>query len=154
MIDNGAFTELLLETLSVHGDLLGDGVAPTEGGWLTGQPNANVFRPYSVLVSGGMQPVQSPNLIKTDRPDYNASWSLRHFGGSRKQCDWIAQQFRDQIYTLRGLTFGADTYKINSVSPLSIGAVSRNDQVDPPYWQAFDNLTILVTPFQVRQTSP
>lgn len=145
MIDHGALTDALLAHLA-EVELIGDGVAPSGGGWVEGQPNVVAFRPYAVLVDGGMQPITSPNLIKTSRPDWTASWSLRYFGGSRKQCDWIAGLFRPAIEGLRGQTFGIDPHKIRSVDPLMMGAVSRNDQVDPPYWQAFDSLTLQITP--------
>lgn len=145
MIDHGSLTDLLLTHLGAV-ELIGDGAAPGEGGWLSGQPNVDAFRPYAVLVDGGMQPIMSPNLIKTSRPDWTASWSLRYFGGSRKQCEWIAGIFRPAIEGLRGQSFGSDPHKIRSLEPFMFGAVSRNDQVDPPYWQAFDNLTMQVTP--------
>jgi hypothetical protein len=127
-------------------ELVGDGVAPPEGGWLQGQPNVSAFRPYLVLVDGGMNPIQTPQLIRTDRPDWNAMWSFRYFGGSRRQVEWIAGQFRPTIHLLRGLEFGTDVYQILNVHPLMMGAVTRNDQVDPPYWQSLDNLTMQVTP--------
>lgn len=147
MIDHGALTDaLLLQLRTASGELLGDGMAPPEGGWLEGQPNVDVFRPYGVLVDGGLNPVQSPALVKTSRPDWTSSWSFRYFGGSRKQVDWIASQFRTEIEGLRGLVFGTDPHKILTVEPLMMGAVNRNDQVDPPYWQAFDNLTMQITP--------
>lgn len=151
MIDHGAFTDALLDALG-DVELIGDGIAPSGGGWLMGQPNVVSFRPYGVLVDGGMTPIQSPQLVKTDRPDWSASWSIRYFGGSRKQCEWIAGQFRPSIPELRGMEFGTDVHRIINVSPLMMGAVMRNDQVDPPYWQVFDNLTIHVTPRNAKAT--
>jgi hypothetical protein len=145
VIDHGALTDIILEYMG-QVELIGDGIAPSGGGWVSGQPNVVAFRPYMVLVDGGMNPIQTPNLIKTDRPDWSASWSMRYFGGSRRQCEWIAGQFRPSIAGLRGLEFGEDQHRILNVNPLMMGAVMRNDQVDPPYWQAFDNLTMHVTP--------
>lgn len=145
MIDHGALTDALLAALS-EVELVGDGVAPLDGGWLQGQPNVAAFRPYMVLVDGGMNPIQTPQLLRTDRPDWTAAWSFRYFGGSRKQVEWIAGQFRPSIAGLRGLEFGTDVHRVLNVYPLMMGAVTRNDQVDPPYWQAFDNLTMHVTP--------
>ena len=145
MIDHGALTDVMLTALA-QVELVGDGAAPPEGGWIMGQPNVDAFRPYLVLVDGGMQPIPSPQLIKTDRPDWNASWSFRYFGGSRKQCEWIAGIFRPTIHLFRGLEFGVDVHRILNVNPLMMGAVTRNDQVDPPYWQVIDNLTMHVTP--------
>jgi hypothetical protein len=145
VIDHGALTDAILGVLSPI-ELLGDGVAPTGGGWVMGQPNVVGFRPYGVLVDGGLNPVTSPQLLKTNRPDWRASWTLRYVGGSRSQCDWIAGMFRPAIVNLLNLEFGEDVHRVLSVDPLMMGAVTRNDQVDPPYWQASDNLTLQITP--------
>ena len=149
MIDHGALTDAILLALA-EVELMGDGIAPPDGGWLMGQPNVVAFRPYGVLVDGGMNPIQSPQLSGLTTPDWTASWSMRYFGGSRKQCEWIAGQFRPSIAGLRGLEFGEDVHKIVNVNPLMMGAVTRNDQVDPPYWQSFDNLTMHVTPHNAK----
>lgn len=151
MIDHGALTDAVLASLiGATGELLGDGVAPGEGGWVMGQPNTDVFRPYGVLVDGGMNPIQTPNLIRTGRPDWTATWSLRYFGGSRKQCEWIAGVFRPAIEVMRGMVFGTDPHLVRTVDPLMMGSVMRNDQVDPPYWQVIDNLTMQITPQNVK----
>jgi hypothetical protein len=151
VIDHGALTDAILASLGAV-ELMGDGIAPNEGGWIMGQPNVVAFRPYGVLVDGGMMPVESPQLIKGSRTDWKASWSLRYFGGSRQQCDWIAGVFRPEIDRLRNLEFGTDVHRILNTDPLVIGAVMRNDQVDPPYWQASDNLTLHITPRSARGT--
>jgi len=151
VIDHGALTDALLTYLG-RVELVGDGIAPSEGGWLMGQPNVVSFRPYAVLVDGGAQQIMTPNLM-VDRPDWSASWSLRFFGGSRRQCEWIAGQFRPSIAGLRNLEFGEDEHRIVSVDLSMLGSVMRNDQVDPPYWQANDNLVMQVTPRNAKAAS-
>lgn len=149
MIDHAALTDELLVALARTGELIGDGVAPAEGGWLAGQPNVEAFRPYAVLVDGGTNPIRSPNLI-TKRTSWNATWSIRYFGGSRPQCDWIAGKFRLAVEAVMGLEFSnIDPHRIINVDQM-LGPVQRNDQVDPPFWQAFDNVVLHITPINTR----
>lgn len=146
MIDHGALTDLVISQIStVTGELVGDGIAPAGGGWLQGQPNQNVFVPYTVVVSAGAT-VEIDGL--DGRLDFIVNWSLRHFGGSRKQCDWIAQKSRDAIdnepSALITQTFGVDTpYKIIDVRWQNLGAVTRIDTVNPAFWQSYDSFGIV-----------
>lgn len=145
MIDHGALTDRMIETLAqATEERVGDGVAPADGGWLAGQPNVGVFVPYLVLVDGGMIP---RNDVMCDNPDWLATWSVRYFGGSRSQCDWIASKGRNALPSLDRMTFGGlDVYQVQSRDLVSIGAVTRVDQVDPPYWQCFDTVQLLCSP--------
>ena len=140
MLDHGALTDLVLEHLTMQQEvvLIGDGVAPLDGGWQKGQPNQNVFRPYAVLVSGGAGVRENAVFTGID-PTWAVTWSLRSFGGSRKQVDWTAHIVRQAIEGLMKKTFGSPTYKIHAVEWQSLGSVSRLDSTDPPFWQAFDS---------------
>lgn len=146
MIDHGALTDLIISQISTTtGELVGDGIAPADGGWLQGQPNQNIFVPYTVVVSAGA------NVTINDldgRLDFQVNWSLRHFGGSRKQCDWIAQKTRDAIdggpNNLLHQNFGSVMqYKITAIQWQTLGAVSRVDTVNPAFWQAYDSVGIV-----------
>lgn len=139
MIDHGALTERLLAHLSLTVDHVGDGVAPYDGGWLDGQPNSGAFVPYVVLVSQGAYPKVTTFC---NGYDWDVSWSLRSFGGSRKQCDWIALQARESIDAFAQHVFGANPYAVKNVTWGSLGAVQRIDTVDPPYWQSFDSFSL------------
>ena len=141
MIDHGALTDLLVAELATStGELIGDGLAPDGGGWKKGQPNVDVYRPYSVLVSGGAS-VRISTL--TNSKDWMVSWSLRTYAGSRKQCDWMAQKVREAMESTTKQTFGVDQYKIVDVEWKALGPVSRVDAVDPPIWQVFDQVGLL-----------
>ena len=142
MIDHGALTDLVLGHLqTVSGELVGDGIAPADGGWVKGQPNQSVFVPYSVLASGGASPTVTDFRYTFD---WRVSWSLRHFGGSRKQVDWIATKNRSAVEGLLQEHFGvSDEFKIIGMSWDSLGAVNRIDTTNPAFWQAFDSFSFI-----------
>lgn len=143
MIDVGALTEMLLEHLRDGSDaLVGDGIAPKEGGWLQGQPNKDVFRPYLVLVSQGASPRENTPWTGTD-PAWAVTWSLRSFGGSRKQADWVALAGRAAVAGITKRTFGTDEHKVHALEWGGLGSVNRIDSVDPPFWQIFDTFTLV-----------
>lgn len=142
MLDHGALTDAILTQLATSGELIGDGIAPVDGGWLQGQPNQSVFVPYTVLVSTGS------NVMINDLDgnlDWTVNFNLRHFGGSRKQVDWIANKTRSVVdagvNTLLHSTFGtAEVYKVTAIQWQTLGSVNRVDTVNPAFWQCFDNL--------------
>jgi hypothetical protein len=146
MIDHGALTDAILTQLATSGELIGDGIAPLDGGWLQGQPNQSIFVPYTVLVSNGSNPV-------IDGLDGNLDWavnfSLRHFGGARKQVDWVANKTRVAIDAngLHKSTFGTtQVYKIIDIQWQNLGSVSRVDTVNPAFWQSFDTVRFICSP--------
>lgn len=138
MIDTGALTTKVIERFAAHGLLIGDGVAPTAGGWSEGQPNVDRFVAYSTVSFDGAVPAL-PDL--TIKPDWEALFSVRHFGGARKQCDFQATATRGVIDDLRRMTVG--DFTVIAVTWKSLGAMTRVDQTDPPYWQAFDLVALV-----------
>jgi hypothetical protein len=126
--------------LATSGELIGDGIAPIDGGWLQGQPNQSVFVPYTVLVSTGS------NVMINDLDgnlDWTVNFNLRHFGGSRKQVDWVANKTRTSVDTsgLLYATFGTtEVYKVTAIQWQALGAVNRVDTVNPAFWQSFDTV--------------
>ena len=151
MFDHGALTDVVLAHLtaavSTHVTssalpLVGDGIAPTDGGWINGQPGDGVFRPYVVVVSGGAAP-RNLDVSQFD-PGWAVSLSLRSFGGSRKQCDWMATLARTCISTIYHTDFGQG-WQIIGVEWGSLGPVSRIDATAPAFWQVFDNLTLVTS---------
>lgn len=148
MLDVGAMTDLLLGLLTsdgVNADLLvGDGVAPLEGGWTTGTPNTGGFVPYVVLGFEGAMPTNS-DLAYAD-PEWTTRWSMRHYGATREQADWIATAARTRILGALQLPFGTvDPFRSIGINWSSLGAMQRNDATDPPYWSSSDNLNLVVS---------
>ena len=152
MFDHGALTDLVLGYLATafesNVDItsgkeppIGDGVAPAEGGWDAGQAGTGVFVPYVVLVSGGAVPVALD--IANSVPAWGVGFSLRSFGGSRAQCDWIATQSRRALEGIKRSTFGDPVAKVINVQWVTLGPVARNDSTAPPSWGVFDTVTLV-----------
>lgn len=141
MINIGALTDLAFATIATTNLKVGDGVAPVDGGWLSGSANVDAFIPYTVISSVGAA-LALPDLWS--EPDWSATFSLRSYGGSRKQCDFAANVARNAVKTLRDESFGpVNWFKIINVADWRIGSVERLDQVDPPYWQVFDSFSLI-----------
>lgn len=143
MINHGLLTDALISKVSSSsGQLVGDGVAPDGGGWASGQPNQGIFVPYIVVVSQGARVVIEDF---TNKVDWHVTWNTRCFGGSRKQVDWIAQKARESIDEMNKTIFGYEAlpYKVINVDWENLGAVTRIDTVNPPYWQVFDTFSLI-----------
>jgi hypothetical protein len=150
VLDVGLLTDSLLShvtariaslVVSTPRPLVGDGVAPAGGGWLEGQPGQGVFRPYAVVASAGVSPVYQ-NLSSFD-PDWNASFSLRSFGGSRKQCDWMANLSRLAIAGFVPKSVGS--FSVIGLQWGGLGPTSRVDATEPPFWQVFDSFSLVLS---------
>lgn len=151
MISTGAMTQMLLSVLSSSGVLIGDGVAPKEAGWSSGTPNTGEFVAYSVLGFAGASP-SNPEIHHRD-PEWSTSWSLRHYGGGREQADWVADKVRTALMSVDRAPFGSvDAHRVIGVQWVSLGALSRNDTVDPPYWQSQDLVTLLTSRVRIPPT--
>ena len=146
MIDTGALTDVFLDSMSLALDtagfsatLVGDGTAPAEGGWVAGQPGSGLFRPYVVLVSGGAAPRWQTPASYT--PCWAVAFSLRSYGGSRPQCDLMATAARGCADAMGKTEFAS--WKVVNVEWGSLGATTRVDAASPPFWQAFDMVTLV-----------
>lgn len=153
MIDTGTMTDTLLLRLTgtPASLLIGDGVAPTAGGWGTGAPNVGTFTPYTVLAFEGAIPT-NPEVARAE-PDWETRWQLRHYAGSRDQGDWQALRARERVVSALQVIFGVNVqYKIAALRWNSLGAMQRNDTTDPPYWQASDVVVLSASRVNIRRT--
>ena len=141
MIDTGALTDGVLQTLAeASGQLLGDGYKPEKAGWLDGQPNVGVFAPYGVLFFQGGAPRDATLRFEELVRGWSVNFDLSYFGGSRKQCDWVATQFRDKYGVLMRKKFG--DYTVMGASLRTIGVMERRDDIDPPLWYVTDRIVL------------
>lgn len=142
----GVLTDTLLDHLEgVLGGtavLIGDGIAPVEGGWTGGEPGAGSFVPYSVVATGPAQR-QSKDPIGHDSSSWLTSYTFRAVGGTRAQCDWTADLVREGMtgWKVKGLDLGSNWSIVQASFP-NLGPVTRNDSVDPAYWEVVDNLSL------------
>lgn len=140
MIETGALYQLLFDRLDSIADtlLVGDNIAPKDGGWLQGQPNVSVFRPYVVLMQGPTTPV-TPDRIVPSHSEWNVSFSVRTFAGAPAQLRTYSQRVRNAIDGFEKAYFGTeDVFKVVHTHFDQLGSLVRDDAVDPPYWQTFD----------------
>jgi hypothetical protein len=144
MLDTGATTQLVIDTIGTISDLfVGDGIAPAEGGWSLGQPNTGEFVPYAVVAFMGARPRTPELTMVKQEAAWLASFQLRYHGGSRAQVDWTGNACRRAVDSLLKATVITDVfYEIAWVEWQSLGGVMRNDSVDPPIWNATDSLTL------------
>jgi len=142
VIDTGSLTTALVAALAVSsGELVGDGVAPTAGGWSNGQPNVGDYVPYGVLSFQGANPRESNLRYNEHVKTWITQWRIGYYGASREQADWVATAIRSAVVDLYGVGTG---YTVRLAEWRSLGAMTRSDQVDPPLWSALDALTLQV----------
>lgn len=146
-------TTWLVETMSTglanFDVLVGDGVAPEAGGWTQGQPGVGTseFVPYITVVGGAGTPeALAPSL--TDRfADWRMNYQLRSTGASRRQVDWTGDRGLDLVIEQRGtrLVLNDESWKIIDIRVPMMGAPSRTDTTDPPYWETSDSVELWVS---------
>ena len=148
--NHGALTDALFASLQTSlgtspvDPLVGDGVAPAGGGWLEGQPGDGVFRPYCVLVSAGAS-TRGMSIATYEPVVWTVGFSLRSFGGSRVQCDRMADRARNVVAGIVGTSFGQPSWRVISVEWQSLGPVVRVDSTSPAFWQVFDSVSLVVS---------
>lgn len=146
MLDTGALTDHVIAQLSQISWLeVGDGIAPEKGGWSKGQPDVGQYVPYVVVAFMGARP-RTPELSMSKQEEaWLAQYQLRHHSASREQADWSGTAGRMAVSELlKTQVFGIATHEVTWVEWQSLGGVTRNDSVDPPFWTAIDSLTLHV----------
>jgi len=126
----GPITDYLLTELvnTLDGVLVGDGVAPDDGGWKGGDIGAGTFAAYVVLTTGVATQVNTPPQgLKDQSGDaWNLTYTLASYGGVRQQADDVADQVRaawQQIDLLRSVDLG-QPWGFQSRQITTYGAVS------------------------------
>lgn len=137
-------TDILLSTIGTATSRpVGDGIAPSTGGW-QGQPNSagTNFVPYNVLVPQTANSSAGP--FDDPQGDWRMPYSITSFGVRRDQCEAIADLARKTLSEMRGqlLQLGDQKYSVQQVRTESIGAVTRYDTTDPAFWGQVDVVTV------------
>lgn len=133
--------------------LVGDMVMPPGGGWTTG-PNApgDEFTPYLLLVPMTASGAGATGTLADPQGDWKLPYSLTSVGAAREQCEWMADQARNALTSLRTEVFalGPDSYKVQQVWTDSIGGLSRSAASDPAIFTEVDQLTIWLGKVRTR----
>lgn len=144
----GVLTDALLDHLHdalTPGVLVGDGEAPTGGGWTTGEPGDGTFTPYTVLSTGRAAPISGqPDTLASAHSSWACAYGLRSVGGIRGQGDYTADLVRAAAVTFTGLLTLGDRWKVEAVRFTELGAMRPNRAVDPPMWEVDDVVQIWI----------
>lgn len=122
--------------------LVGDHLAPEEGGWSGGQPGTGEFVPYLVLTTGpATRNAKDP--IGRDNSSWSAAYTLRAVGATRTQADWAADMARSAVvgYAKRKPE-GLGGWKVQLTLYSVLGDIQRNNSVDPPYYELTDTVAL------------
>lgn len=148
LFERGRVTDWLLDqyrTLLDPGVLLGDGEAPEEGGWPGNEPGQGNFVPYLTVATLPGAPTFAQALGDANAGDWTLRYQIRYFGGLRAQADWAADKGRAVWTALlpNRLDVGDLTqWRAYKFSVTSMGAVTRDDTVTPPYWYCVDEVAL------------
>lgn len=123
--------------------LIGDGEAPVGGAWAGGQAGEGAFTSYVTLASQAASAGLRSSLSRT-QDSWVVPFTLRHVGGDRSQATWTADEVRARMLelTYQHYDLGACSFMLSAVIFTSIGAVSRTDATDPPYWEVLDGVSL------------
>lgn len=148
LFERGRVTDWLLGQYRADldpGVLLGDGEAPEEGGWPSNEPGQGEFVPYLTIATLPGTPAFAQAVGDADAGDWTLRYQVKYFGGLRDQADWAADRGR-AVWASRVTTkldVGDLTqWKAYKFSVLSMGAVTRDDTVNPPYWTCVDEVSL------------
>lgn len=142
MLDTGLVTETFLTVLAGCGEAVGDAVKPEDCGWLTGDPNSGVFRPYTVVAFAGAQLRDQPQSYAEQIRSWQSTWRLSHYGATRGQADMVAGRMRAQVTS--ALNVLAGDYKITGARWQGLGPMTRDDSFNPALWSASDSLILML----------
>ena len=148
-IARSALTSQLVAYLSAAlapaGVLVGRGTAPTEGGWESGQPGTGNFVSYVTVKTGAATTPAAgePARLGKTRDSWDASYSLTCVGALELHADDTADKVREAIVDLPKVLHLRDfTWTLQQVRTPRLGAVTRNDSTDPPFWEVTDDVSL------------
>lgn len=132
----------MLESSLAGKVLVGDGIAPLEGGWSEGQPGEGEFRTY-ITINAGPARANNKSPLGMSNDSWLVDYSVRAVGGNRQQADWAADRFREALVVFPS-NYGDPNWRVIKRQFVALGAAARNDQVDPPYWELVDSVGLWV----------
>lgn len=145
----GEATTALCGLLMAGGLVVGDGVAPEEGGWVEGAPNSpGGFVPYVVVKPSGAVTAHQGGyaLCMTTAVMISAPYTVTAYEHSRIEADRLAALSRAVMKSGRwAVPFSSDlVLKQNSLYIDSVVGASRDDSVYPKMWSAATNLRLVL----------
>lgn len=148
----GPLTDALLATITpILNDAniqVGDGTKPQAGGWPE-QPGSGDFVGYVTVATGRATevPGERPSLA-SEHSAWLMNYTLTSVGAVRQQADYTADLARAaalQVQALDVLTLGPETWGVVSVLFHTLAPIDKDNQTDPPTWQAVDACEIRIS---------
>lgn len=121
---------------------------PKDGGW-KGNPGADGsnFQPYTVLVPGTAGSQLAPDL-EYGQESWRVPYFVNVYAVRADQCELLADRCRvalaGMVREVIPTSQAGLSYKVMKVNLTSIGAVSRVDQSDPPFYTQTDTIEVWV----------
>jgi hypothetical protein len=141
LVSTRAVTSSVVDALTDFGLVVGDGTAPTGGGW-QGTPGQSPFAPYVVVhpLTGGSLDgtLANPNEFAAVVMQVSA------WGATREQAEWGADAARRAL-----LAHGAVTEPDRDVFSVTVDVLAGcwlDDTVRPPLWGTGDRFRIRTVP--------
>lgn len=136
----------LKEALSDPKVVVGDTLAPPDGGWGGQQPGSGSYSPYVVYKPGNASPGQARETVGLDYGSWNVGFTLVHNGGSRDQTEWVGDQVRAALTIWRPRLQLADvTWVLQQVVFTQLGGATPDNQTSPSYWEAADTAIAMLS---------
>jgi len=134
----------LVMTLAPAGIQVGRGMAPPEGGWTQGQPGEGTFVPYVTLKTGtATTPAGMSDPVGRSRNSWEVGYVLTSTGALESQADDVGDQVRAAITALQGpFSLRGVDWVLQQVRTPRLGATTRNDSTDPPFWDVSDDVSL------------
>jgi hypothetical protein len=141
-------TDAIISALTSVALIVGDGVQPKNNppsqpvGW-QGAPGVSTFGPYVVaypLLGGSLDgPLGDPDA------DAEPVYQITSVGGSRQQCEWVADKVR-AVMLGGALLLTVGDRRVVRVSPDVLPGATREDDSQPSIWFAPERFRLYVTP--------
>lgn len=148
LLSRSVLTGLLVSYLGVALEpaiLVGRGVAPPAGGWNKGQPGVDSFQAYTVVKTSQALPGPAPENLgrRAPRAHWRAGYSLLSAGAKESHVDDVADQVREAVVSFAGdLDLRGISWTIQKVDVQGLGPTTRNDSVDPAFWEVSDTVSV------------
>jgi hypothetical protein len=146
VVRRGDLTDHLLAALKVNGLLVGDGVAPDDGGW-DDDPNApnSSYLPYVVVMPQTAQ--AGTGSLGDNETDWQIPYTLASYGVTREQVEWFADESRVIFKSCEKdlVLMDGDKWQITQFLVMSIGGIARNDSMEPSEFSQIDLVSLRIS---------
>lgn len=154
-ISRGAVTGLLfthLKNALANGPILvGRGIAPQGGGWVSGQPGVGQFVQYTVLKTGQAitPPPGTPDTLGKRSFAWQLTWTLAHHSDMESKADLVGDVVREALASLwppnSGLEVDGRVWVCQGVLVPTLGPSQRDDSTDPAHWSITDGVSVVLS---------